>query len=44
VQGKLFWLALDGQRIASKDVKLNDTVSEMVARAAWIANVPQTKQ
>ncbi|KAL4169584.1 hypothetical protein KRP22_010502 [Phytophthora ramorum] len=30
VQGKLFWLALGGQRIASKDVKLNTTVNELV--------------
>ncbi|RLN64882.1 hypothetical protein BBJ28_00011276 [Nothophytophthora sp. Chile5] len=30
VQGKLFWLALGGQRIASKDVKLNATVHELV--------------
>ncbi|RLN67266.1 hypothetical protein BBJ28_00014760 [Nothophytophthora sp. Chile5] len=30
VQGKLFWLALGGQRIASKDVKLNTTVHELV--------------
>ncbi|GMF10557.1 unnamed protein product [Phytophthora lilii] len=28
-QGKLFWLALGGQRIASKDVKLNTTVNEL---------------
>ncbi|KAE9112432.1 hypothetical protein PF010_g10443 [Phytophthora fragariae] len=30
VQGKLFWLALGGQRIASKDVKLNTSVNELV--------------
>ncbi|KAG7393723.1 hypothetical protein PHYPSEUDO_004486 [Phytophthora pseudosyringae] len=30
VQGKLFWLALGGQRIASKDVKLNTVVNELV--------------
>lgn len=29
-QGKLFWLALGGQRIASKDVKLNTVVNELV--------------
>ncbi|POM59250.1 hypothetical protein PHPALM_32050, partial [Phytophthora palmivora] len=30
VRGKLFWLALGGQRIASKDSKLNTTVNEVV--------------
>ncbi|KAL3666527.1 hypothetical protein V7S43_008160 [Phytophthora oleae] len=30
VQGKVFWLALGGQRITSKDVKLNAVVNEMV--------------
>ncbi|KAG7402112.1 hypothetical protein PHYBOEH_005675 [Phytophthora boehmeriae] len=29
-QGKPFWLALGGQRIASKDVKLNASVNEIV--------------
>ncbi|RLN51940.1 hypothetical protein BBJ29_002931 [Phytophthora kernoviae] len=31
-QGKPFWLALGGQRIASKDVKLNASVNELVQR------------
>ncbi|KAG2766652.1 hypothetical protein PC129_g6452 [Phytophthora cactorum] len=30
VQGKVFWLALGGQRIASKDIKLNTVVNEVV--------------
>ncbi|KAK1947931.1 Acyl-CoA-binding domain-containing protein 2 [Phytophthora citrophthora] len=30
VQGKVFWLALGGQRITSKDVKLNAVVNELV--------------
>ncbi|KAF4135768.1 Ankyrin repeats domain-containing protein [Phytophthora infestans] len=30
VQSKVFWLALGGQRIASKDIKLNTVVNELV--------------